>query len=158
MCISYMDVRVVVCAIIKKGGKYLFGQKPQNVGPYPNSWHFLGGGADLSQENVHEALRREVKEEAGIEITNIKRIGFQEDEEPDKNGKLTHYLFLIFEADYKSGKLKNGDDIAKLKLFTKSELKKIIMPRPSDKLFRQLGWIKEKQPVRKTTLRDSILR
>lgn len=136
-----MDLKVVVNAVVKKGNKYILGQKAQGVGPYPNTWHLLGGKTDLMKENVHEALQREVKEEAGIEITNIKKIGFQEDEEPDKNGKTTHYLFLIFEAKYKSGKLNAGDGIAKLRLFTKSDLKRIPLPRPSRTVFKKVGLI-----------------
>lgn len=99
-----MKSRVIVSAIIEKDGKILLGQKPQNVGPYPNTWHLPGGGASLGEESLEEALQREIKEEVGITVKDITRIGFDEDYERDKHGEMTHYIFLVYEAQYASGK------------------------------------------------------
>ena len=71
------------------------GKPPKGVGPYPDTWHIPGGGVELGKESLIEALRREVKEETNIEITDIIPIGFSEDREPNKHGEMTHYIFLI---------------------------------------------------------------
>ena len=79
-----MKSRVIVTAIIENNNMFLFGQKPHDVGPYPNTWHLLGGGVNMEQETLEDALRREIQEEAGIEIDTIKKVSFDEDYEPDK--------------------------------------------------------------------------
>lgn len=132
-----MNSRVTVSAIIRKGNKYLFGRRLKNIFPYANTWMILGGGVHLDDEKLEEGLRREIKEEAGIEITNIKRFSFDEDWEKNKKEELTHYLFLVFTADYKSGKEKAGDDIKELRWFSKEELKKVPLSRPTIKLFKE---------------------
>lgn len=136
-----MKSRLVVSAIIKKGDQYLFGKKQKDVAPYPNTWHLLGGGVNLEKEKLEEALRREVKEEAGIELGDIKRISFDEDYESNKHGEITNYVFLVYEGEYKSGELKAKDDIEKLQWFHKSELKNIPLTRPSIKLFKEFNLI-----------------
>lgn len=133
-----MNNRLIVSAIIKKDDKYLLGLKPDNVHPYPNTWHLLGGGVNLNEENLEEAIKREVKEEAGIEIGSLERVSFDEDYEPNKHGEKTHYVFLVFKGEYASGELKANDDIHKLKWFSQEELKEISLTRPSIKLFKEL--------------------
>ncbi|MCL4417207.1 MAG: NUDIX domain-containing protein [Patescibacteria group bacterium] len=133
-----MKSRLIVSAVIKKSDKFLFGRKADGIGPYPNTWHLLGGGVNLGKESLKEALVREIKEEAGIEIADIKKLSFDEDYEPDKKGELTHYIFLVFEANYQSGELKPDDDIKELKWFNKSEITNLSLPKPSINLFQRL--------------------
>ena len=135
-----MKSRVIVSAIIKKDGKILLGRKPDNLGPYPNAWHLPGGGVNLDDESVEDALRREVKEETGLNIKNLKQVSFDEDYEPDKHSQLTHYIFLVYEVDYASGSIKANDDLERLDWFEKDKLSEIPLTRPSIKLFKQLGW------------------
>ena len=136
-----MECRVIATAIIEKGNELLFGHKPKDIGPYPNTWHLLGGAINLGKESLEEALKREIMEEAGIEIESIERVSFDEDYEPNKRGETTHYIFLVFKAKYKSGNAKAADDITELKWILKSELKEVKLTRPSIKLFKELGYI-----------------
>jgi len=135
-----MKTRVIVSAIIEKNRKFLFGKKPQNIGPYPNTWHLLGGGIKQG-ESIIDAVKREVLEESGIEITDIEPISFDEDLEPNKHGIKTHYVFLVFKTKYKSGELKPKDDITELKWIDKTTLKSIELNRPTVKLFKKLKLI-----------------
>lgn len=132
-----METRVIVSAIVEKDGKLLFGKKPQNIGPYPNTWHLLGGGINQG-ESVVDAVKREVLEESGILLTNIEPISFGEDYEPNKHGIKTHYIFLVFKAAYKSGELKPKDDIAELRWIEKSALSKTELNTPTIRLFKKL--------------------
>jgi len=131
----------VVTAIIENNHMYLLGQKPHNVGPYPNTWHLLGGGVKMEQEKLEDGLRREIREEAGVEIDTIKKVLFDEDYEPDKKGELTHYVFLVYWVTCKSDNITANDDIEKLQWFSKTELKKLPLTRPSIKLFKELKLI-----------------
>lgn len=139
-----MKCRVIVAAIIEKDGEFLFGNKAKDEGPYPNTLRLIGGGMNLGDESMIDALKREVREEAGIEITDVERISFDEDY-AEKNGEMFHYIFLIFKAKYLSGQPKPGDDIEKLKWVRKEELKKFveqgIVAEPSVKLFKEIGLI-----------------
>lgn len=137
-----MKSRIIVAAIIEKNGEILLGRKPDDVGPYPNTWHIPGGGVDLDDETLEEALRREIKEETGLEVGELENIGFDEDKEPDKYNELTHYIFLVFKTTVKRQTEVAGDDINKLKWVKKSELHKFPLTRPSQKLFKKLGWLK----------------
>ena len=136
----FMETQVIVSAIIENKNKLLLGRKSKNVGPYPNTWHLLGGGVKQG-ESIFDAIKREVLEESGIKISNLEPIGFDEDYEPNKHGIKTHYIFLVFRAKYKAGSLRAGDDIHELKWIDKSKLKTIKLNRPTIKLFKKLQLI-----------------
>lgn len=136
-----MRTRIIVSAVIEKRGSYLFGRKADNVGPYPNTWHLPGGGVEIGKESLENAVRREIREEAGIEVSDLKPLWFDEDDEPNKTGEMTHYLFLIFQARYKSGKLKAADDILILKWINKTDFSQYKFTRPSVKLFKKIGYL-----------------
>lgn len=105
-----------------KLGKYLFvlrDDKP-NI-PNPNCWGLIGGGIEKGEEPI-EALKREVKEEIGIELYDIKKIGILEvpltvDE---KTETVTGHIFLSYtDADIKDIKLKEGQ---RVEYFTLDEI------------------------------------
>lgn len=117
------------------------GRKSPGQGPYPDCWLLPGGGLNFGKENAVEALEREVKEEANIEITDVEQLCFDEDLEKNKNGEMTHYIFLIFKAKHKSGMLRAGDDMASLEWIDKSRLKELKHNRSSIRLFKRLGYL-----------------
>lgn len=134
-----MKTRVVVTTLVENGNSILFGKKKANVGPYPNTWHLIGGGVNEG-ESVIEAAKREIKEEAGIEVDIINSLGFDEDFEPNKDGEITHYIFLIFQGKYVSGELKPDDDIEYLEWIPKSKLSTLKLNRPTIKYFKRVGY------------------
>ncbi|MBT4824655.1 NUDIX domain-containing protein [Candidatus Woesearchaeota archaeon] len=129
-----MNSRTIVSAIIEKDNKLLFGRKSPNIGPYPNTWHLLGGGMKKN-ETFESAVRREVKEEANIDVEIIEKVGVDEDDEPNKHGQLTHYIFHVYKVRYISGEIKPGDDITELKWIDKDKINELDLCRPSKKLF-----------------------
>lgn len=135
-----MKTRVIVSAVIERDRDLLFGKKKVNVGPYPNTWHLIGGGVD-DGESLTDAIKREIKEEAGIEVEISRSLGFDEDYEPNKHGEITHYIFLMFLAKYVSGEIKADDDIEKLEWISKDKLSEIELNKPSIKLFKQMGYL-----------------
>ena len=90
---------------------------------------------------MEEALKREIREETGIEIQNIEQLGFDEDNEPDKHGEMTHYIFLDFRTEWLSGEITAGDDMKELKWVKKDELKNLFFNRPAKKLLKKLNFI-----------------
>lgn len=136
-----MKSRVIVAAVITKGESILLGKKKPDIGPYKNTWVIPGGGVDLANESLVDALKREIQEECLITIQHIKRFSFSEDFEKDKHGIMTHYVHLVYTAEYVSGELRPGDDIVHLEWIPKKKLKEIPLPRVSKQLFKDLGWL-----------------
>ncbi len=134
-----METKVVACAVIEKDDLLLLGRKANGVGPYPDCWHLLGGKIK-SGEGIFDALKREVREESGIELKEIEPLFFDEDIQPDKHGVKTHFIFLSFKAKYASGDLTPSEEIVELKWFAKNKLSDLTPP--SNKLFKKLGLLK----------------
>lgn len=63
---------VVVAAVIERGGRILICQRPEGVGQ-PGRWEFPGGKREPG-EGDRMALRRELREELGIELAIEGRI------------------------------------------------------------------------------------
>ena len=132
-----MKTRICVVAIIEKDGKFLMGNKAMDIGPYPNTWRLPGGGVEEG-ESFEDAVRREVKEETGLEVTNVEKVSIQEDDEPDKHGEMTHYTFHIFRVEA-SGSEKPTDEFPELRWIDKLKLKEVPLARPSREYFKQIG-------------------
>jgi nucleoside triphosphatase len=138
---SNMKTRIVVSAIIEKDKKILLGRKGPGVGPYPDAWQMPGGGANIEEESLEEAVKREIKEEAGIEIYDIKKVAFDEDYAKNKDNEMVHYVFLQFHVFTKDIKVTPGDDIAHLEWVEKDKLKEYNLCLPTKKLFKKIGLI-----------------
>ena len=155
-----MKYRYIVCGIIQRGEEIILGKKAKGVPPYPDVWHTPGGGADddgVARElyekgdfnNIYfqNELKREMKEELGVEITNIQNIVPKyrayprEAETPNKHGEMTHYFFLEYLCDYAGGDLKPSDDLAEAMWVKKVELKNYSLTPPSQEMYRELGWL-----------------
>ena len=92
------DVRplVGVGIMILRDGKVLLGQRLSKHGA--GEWQFPGGHLEY-MESFEECARREAKEEADVEVENVK---FQFLGNVKKYGK-KHYIQIGLIADYKSG-------------------------------------------------------
>lgn len=120
----------VAIAVIKKDDK-VFIQKRPTVGLMAGLWEFPGGKVEEG-ESALKALHREVKEEVGILIKNVRRV---------KKIKHAYTSFKVdlhcFEADFEEGKvqLKSASDGRWVKL---SELKKYPFPAANVQLIADL--------------------
>ena len=66
----------VAVAIIHKDSKFLLTERKNNDpedGQFGRIWHFPGGAIEYGEE-VHEALKREIKEELSLEIAVIQQL------------------------------------------------------------------------------------
>ncbi len=70
---------VVVAAVIRKGPWVLITQRPEGSG-HAGRWEFPGGKRDPGERDL-DALRRELREELGIEVTGPRMI-WREDAGP----------------------------------------------------------------------------
>ncbi len=92
---------VGIGVIIIKSNKILLLKRKGSHGE--GTWAFIGGHLEHG-ETLEEGAKREVKEEAGITIKNLKRAGFTEDffKKEDK-----HYITLFVIAEPDKGEAKN---------------------------------------------------
>ncbi|MBQ9630290.1 MAG: NAD(+) diphosphatase, partial [Treponema sp.] len=113
-CKAQYFPRIEPCVIvlISKGDKILLARhKERNQ----NIYTCIAGFIELG-ESIEQAVLREIREELGIEIQNLRYVGSQGWPFPDQ-------LMLAFRAEYKSGKIKvQEDELYEARWFLKSEL------------------------------------
>ena len=85
--------------MVLRDGKVLLGKRKGSHGA--GEWQFPGGHLEY-MESLKECARREVKEEVGIEINNIRFLFLAN----VKKYKPKHYVNIGLVADYKSGEPK----------------------------------------------------
>ena len=86
-----------VAVIVIKNGKILLGKRKNSHGD--GTWAFPGGHLEFS-ESIKDCARREIFEETGIQIKNLRYGPYTNDifEREDK-----HYVTLFVLADYAAG-------------------------------------------------------
>ena len=84
---------------IRKDGKIMLAKRAKEKRSGPGTWCPPGGHVEMF-ETIKECAIREVREEAGIEITNIKFMVYSED--PYRENE-THYVTFHYVADWMSG-------------------------------------------------------
>ncbi|MBI5732000.1 MAG: nucleotide exchange factor GrpE, partial [Candidatus Magasanikbacteria bacterium] len=73
-------------------------------------WHIPGGHIELG-ETSEEALKREIREETGLEIDNIEFIGWQDAVAPEFFHKKKHFIFLDFCARMAGGEITKSEEM-----------------------------------------------
>ncbi len=105
---------IVITAIINKNGKYLITRRSKDKKRFPGKWTVPGGKLETEDYTslpkdtefywynvLEKVLRREVKEETGLEIKNIEYVTSLATIHSDGNPSLV----ISCKADYKSGKV-----------------------------------------------------
>ncbi|MEK7589260.1 MAG: NUDIX domain-containing protein [Patescibacteria group bacterium] len=141
--------KVVITAIVVKDGKYLVLQRAAREKKFPSRWTVPGGKLD-TEDYVHlpkdtpdywynvleRTLRREVEEEAGIEIKNIRYVTSLADlparlaKAPAKRaGRQAHdeYPSLVISclADYASGEVVLDESMTEFRWVNLEEAKAV---------------------------------
>lgn len=125
MASKYTSFEIVITAIIQKDGKYLITRRSIQKPRFPGMWTVPGGHLDPEdfmsspKETEHywynvleKALTREVKEEVGLEIENVRYVTSLATEHPStSSGQVkAHSVVISCLTDYKSGEVKLQED------------------------------------------------
>ena len=124
--------RVTSTAIIIKDGKYLIVQRSPNKKVFPEKWTVPGGGlevtdyidtpkttADAWYYTVENSLKREIMEEVGLEVDNLRYLLSLNFIRPDD----VPVVALSYYCDYKSGEIKLNDENIDYKWVTAEDTK-----------------------------------
>jgi len=144
---------IVSALIFAKDGKFFQGMKDaQKGGVYSDCWHIPGGGVEAG-EDKGEALKREIKEEAGIDAAGYKIVlvddtGRGESIKTLQTGekvicKMDFFVYKIAINDKNSDEIKISldDDLVKYRWTDPKELKNLKLTPPSTELFKKLGYL-----------------
>ena len=142
---SSIEKSVVTGVLVKNtDDKFLLVKKSGNRGPYAGAYLTPGGGVE-DGESVDQAALRELYEETGVTVRNLKRVWFDDDITEDWQGIKKHFIGLLYTADYVSGDLKptegNDDDFEAVGWFSIQELSIIPLAPPLVTLLQLLGAI-----------------
>lgn len=99
-------------AIFNKKGEILLGRKENEP-----KYRLIGGFIDPGSETSEQDARREVMEEAGIEITDPIYLLSMNIDDWRYRGEVDKIRTMLFTADYQFGSPKPGDDIAEVAWF-----------------------------------------
>ncbi len=88
---------VGVAVIVRKDNKVLLGKRKSSHGA--GTWHFPGGKLDFYEE-LEDCAKREVEEETGIKIKNIKFVTITNDMFKSED---LHYVTIFMVCDHESG-------------------------------------------------------
>lgn len=90
--------------------------------PHEDKWRFIGGFADPASPSYEADVRREVSEEAHIEITDPKYIGSTLVDDWRYRAEVDKIKTLFFVAKHQSGSPQPDDDISELRWFKFNDL------------------------------------
>lgn len=125
----YPKISPVCIGLVLKGEELLLARSPHFP---PGMYSALAGFVEVG-ESAEACLRREIREEAGIEIGNIRWFGSQAWPYP-------HTLMMGFIADYVSGELvAQEDEIEDIGWFEKDALPQL--PHPSSIAFQMIDFV-----------------
>ena len=144
---------IVSAVIFSKDGKIFQGKKdPAKGGVYLDAWHIPGGGIEEGEDKI-DALKREILEETGIDISPYS-IELLDDtgrgvcERTMKDGERVMcemvfytYKVVIHDKDAQDIAVALNDDLVEYVWRDPNELKHVVLTPPSQELFRKLGFI-----------------
>ncbi len=88
-------------------GNFVMAKRSQNARDEKGKWD-VGAGALEFDEDVYDTLRREVKEEYGVDIIEEEFLGFR-DAHREYDGKKTHWIALDFKVFVDREKVINNE-------------------------------------------------
>jgi 8-oxo-dGTP diphosphatase len=132
---------VGVGAVVWDGRRVLLERRGRP--PAQGTWSLPGGLIEVG-ETAEEAVRREVIEECGIEVTVGPVLGLFEPIHRDQDGRVRyHFVVVDFLAHYRSGELRTGDDAADLCWVPAEEIDRFsLMPATRSMIDRALALLK----------------
>lgn len=110
--VFYLDPKLAACVIVEIEGEILMVKR--GISPGAGMWVIPGGFVDVG-ERVHEAARREAREETGLDVETGALVGVYSYED-------SSVAVIVYEARVTGGELIAGDETLEAKLFAPSDI------------------------------------
>lgn len=118
----------IVDVAVIKGEEVLLGQKAdEHV-----RWRLIGGFVDLADRTLELAAKREVMEETGLEVGNLRYAGSALIDDWRYRSTPEQMLSTVFVADYVFGNPQPKDDIARVAWHSIPEVPRLLHPNHHD--------------------------
>jgi 8-oxo-dGTP diphosphatase len=118
--------------LIVQDGKVLLIRRAKE--PYKDHWSLPGGGIERG-ERIRDTVRREVREETGLEVDVGRVAGYRE----EILGPNEHYLVLAFHCTITGGRLRAGDDATECAFVDPNDLARLRTTPALEDVFRDAG-------------------
>jgi len=117
----YPHIHPCVIVLIRRGGEFLLARKPEWI---QGRYSLVAGFVDFG-ESLEECVDREVLEETGLKVTNIRYVGSQ-------NWPFPSQIMAGFVADYASGEIfLDGDELEDARWFSPGDMPDSLPPSRS---------------------------
>lgn len=120
----------------------LFCRMHPKHGVFPGEWGFPGGGLE-PDEPMREALRRELREEIGIEVEQIRPAFFKDGQHTktlrDGRQAAIYMIFLVFHCRARSEDLVLNDELVEYRWMEESAVDELELNRETVDTLQQLG-------------------
>lgn len=122
---------IVVPLLTDPHGRVLLCRMAADRGVFPGQWALPGGGVEPG-ERIEEALRREVREELGIELAAATPLLFKdavlEKTYPDGSREPLHMVFLIYRCAPASTTIALGSELSEARWVSPLDLRELELP------------------------------
>ncbi|WP_309493371.1 NUDIX hydrolase [Candidatus Hecatella orcuttiae] len=138
--------RVGVGALIRCGEQVLLVRR--KFEPGKGLWSIPGGLVELG-ERLEEAVRREVKEETGLDVAIENLINVGEVIEADGEGRiLFHYVLIDYSARPVGGRLTGSPESLEVKWVKAREISRYKTTKALQRLLKKLGYLPKEEKER----------
>ena len=136
-------MRVIVVGVIQNAqGDYLVCKMPANRGVFPGQWGLPGGGIEEG-ETAEAALRRELREEVGLEVAHVLPLFFTEGRYrkifPDGSQQEMYMIFLLYSCRATTGAVRLNPEFEDYRWVKASALRDYALNVETVKTFQRLG-------------------
>jgi len=137
--------RVIVVALaVDSQGQVLLCRMAQNRGVFPGQWALPGGGVEQG-ERIEDALRREVREELGVDLASFRPAIFKdavlEKTYADGARRPLHMIFLVYQCTLASSSLSLNDEFSEAAWFGAAELSQLSLSELTWDTLLQTGFL-----------------
>jgi nucleoside triphosphatase len=133
---------IVVGVVENQQGDYLLCKMPEGRGVFPGEWGLPGGGVEPG-ETLEAALRRELREEVGLEMQEIHPLFFTDGTYtksfPDGEQRTMYMVFLLYRCLAMPGQVRLNPEFESAAWVAGAELSGYALNRATVRTFSRLG-------------------
>ncbi len=126
--------------ILSEEGRILLARRSENAGTFPGKWNLISGDVEAG-ESIEDALKREAREEAGVEIEVVRFTGRYYDR-PGRHPTKT-VICLPHVCRIKKGipKVVRPEEVSEVRWFSPEEIRKLDLAYDHNQMLKDEGLI-----------------